>query len=265
MPEPIREARVDPGRRGAVVFVSVALVAGVVAAVAVWTGGPTPQPVAATVLAPVTDPGSASSGDVAPTGAHTGAGPAPTAPGGVASGSSAASGSPADPAPAAPVPVPVPVEVVVSVTGRVVAPGLVTLPPGSRVADAVAAAGGPTAEADLTGLNLAARLADGDSVVIGSAAEPAPAGVSRVAPGSAPSSVGAAGAVGAAGGGTGLLDLNSADQAALEDLPGVGPVMAQAILAWRTEHGPFTDVGQLQEVSGIGPARYAQLQPLVTV
>ena len=275
VPEPLREARVDPGRRGAVVFVSVALIAGLAAAVAVWTTGPSPQPVAATVLAPVTDavtatgdgggtaagdasrtPGAAASG-TAPVSPSTAAGTSTTEPaedGSVAAGSArgSAAGMPQQ-------------EIIVSVTGRVITPGLVTLPPESRVADAVAAAGGPTAEADLTGLNLAARLADGDSVVIAGAGEPAAAGVSRLAPGASSTSA-SDGGTPTGGTSTGvLLDLNTADQAALEDLPGVGPVMAQAILTWRAEHGTFTDVAQLQEVSGIGPARYAQLQPLVTV
>ncbi len=156
----------------------------------------------------------------------------------------------------------VPTEIYVSVTGLVRLPGLVRLHSGARVADAVAAAGGPDSTGDLTGLNLAARLADGDSVVVGAAARgPVQGSVSGTA---APT--GAAGtAVPASAAGTALVNLNTADQAALEALPGVGPVMASNILGWRQTNGAFTSVEQLQEVTGIGPARFAQLAPLVTV
>jgi competence protein ComEA len=156
-------------------------------------------------------------------------------------------------------------EIVVSVTGLVTQPGLVTLPVGARVAEAIAAAGGASGDADLTGVNLAARLADGDSVVVGRG--PAPSGIT--------SGVTGAGVTGAGGNmapssdstaaASGLVNLNTADEAALDTLPGVGPVMAQNILAWRETNGPFTSIEQLQEISGIGPSRYAQLSPLVTV
>ena len=147
-----------------------------------------------------------------------------------------------------------------SVTGRVAQPGLVTLPVGARVADAITAAGGASGEADLTGVNLAARLADGDSVVLGGGS----------APGGVVSGVTAAGGnngapSGNAAAASGLVNLNTADEAALDTLPGVGPVMAQNILAWRETNGKFTTIEQLQEISGIGPSRYAQLSPLVTV
>jgi competence protein ComEA len=158
-----------------------------------------------------------------------------------------------------------PTEIVVSVTGLVAHPGVVTLPVGARVTDAIAASGGSTAEADLTGLNLAAKLADGDSVVIAAAA--AGAGKSGVSStGSADSS--SPGNPGASSGqqsSSQLVDLNSADEAALDSLPGVGPVMAQNILAWREQNGRFSSIEQLQEISGIGPARYAQISALVTV
>lgn len=140
--------------------------------------------------------------------------------------------------------------VVVHVVGQVVAPGVVVLPAGSRVADAVDAAGGPTPDADLGAINLARVLVDGEQVVV-----PAPGEVT-------------AGAGAAASGGTdasGLVDLNTADVAALDELPGIGPVLAERIVAWREEHGRFTAVEELTEVSGIGPAVYARLKDLVRV
>jgi competence protein ComEA len=148
----------------------------------------------------------------------------------------------------------------VHVLGAVSAPGLVSLSPGARVADAIAAAGGLLAEANSAELNLAAELADGAQVIIGTAAEPR--GEVRTGTGG-----------GAAGGGSGtsgntvdpVIDLNSATQAELETLPNVGPATASAILAWRSSHGRFTTVAELQEVDGIGPKTYAQLAPRVRV
>lgn len=138
-------------------------------------------------------------------------------------------------------------ELVVSVAGSVAAPGLVTLPAGARVADAVAAAGGSLPGTDLLTLNLAQPLSDGEQVLVGVAGPPAAA-----APAGGP----------AAGG---LVNLNTAKEAELEELPGVGPVMAAAIIAHRTESGPFTSVDKLDDVSGVGAARFAQLVDLVTV
>ncbi|HEY1134421.1 MAG TPA: ComEA family DNA-binding protein [Nocardioides sp.] len=151
-------------------------------------------------------------------------------------------------------------EVVVHVAGRVVRPGIVVLPVGSRVADAVEAAGGPVPDTDLTGVNLARPLVDGEQVLVGvdpadgAPAPPPSAGGAGTSPGGAP---------GAAPGG--LVDLNTADLAALDLLPGVGPVTAQAILDWRDENGGFSHVDELLEVKGIGEATLAELAPLVTV
>jgi len=148
-------------------------------------------------------------------------------------------------------------ESVVSVVGLVVRPGLVHLRPGARVADALEAAGGAAPGADLVGLNLARRVADGDQIVVGmSPPQPIPHG-STVS--------GAGGAAADPVGGPGRIDLNAADESALDALPGVGPVTAAAIVAWRDAHGPFADVEQLGEVDGIGPARLARLRELVTV
>jgi competence protein ComEA len=131
--------------------------------------------------------------------------------------------------------------IVVDVGGDVRHPGLVTLPVGARVDDAIRAAGGPTRPAELARTNLAARVTDGELLVIG----------------------GKAGHGGAGGSSGGLVDLSSASLTKLETLPGVGPVTAQKIVDWRNAHGGFTSVEQLQQVSGIGPTRYAELSPLV--
>jgi competence protein ComEA len=136
-------------------------------------------------------------------------------------------------------------EIVVSVVGRVASPGLVTLAEGARVADALREAGGPAAGTDLGALNLARRLADGEQIYVG---VPAP-------PGTEP--------IGAPAGQPGVadqVDLNSASLTALDTLPGVGPVTAQRILDWRTEHGRFDSVNQLREIDGIGPSRFAKLK-----
>ncbi|HOA89173.1 MAG TPA: helix-hairpin-helix domain-containing protein [Propioniciclava tarda] len=143
----------------------------------------------------------------------------------------------------------------VHVVGAVVHPGVVRLSPGSRVEDAIAAAGGLTPEAQPGQLNLAAVLMDGSQIVIGTKAQPA---------GEVRSPQGSSAASGTAGPG-GLVNLNTATVDQLDTLPGVGPVTAQAILAWREKHGKFSRVQELQEVDGIGPKTYAQLAPKVTV
>jgi competence protein ComEA len=136
--------------------------------------------------------------------------------------------------------------VVVSVVGSVARPGLVTLPTGSRVADAVDAAGGLVPDADPATVNLAAVVTDGQQIVVG-------------APGGTDS-----GADGGAAAPSGKLNLNDATAAELDALPGVGPVLAQRIVDHR-DQGPFTSVDQLDDVPGIGPARAAELAELVTV
>jgi competence protein ComEA len=129
---------------------------------------------------------------------------------------------------------------VVDVEGKVRHPGLVTLPIGARVADAVKAAGGPSRHRDLAGIDLAQRVADGQLLTVGRKAGHSSADAASK-----------------------LVHLSTASLTKLETLPGVGPVTAQKILDWRSAHGGFTSVSQLQEVSGIGPARYAELSPLV--
>ncbi|GAS86074.1 ComEA family DNA-binding protein [Mycolicibacterium brisbanense] len=156
--------------------------------------------------------------------------------------------------------------VVVSVVGLVQKPGLVTLDAGARIADALTAAGGPLDGADLVGLNMARRLTDGEQVVVGIAAPPGrPTTMgSSVTGGSTGAST--ASATPAAGHGpAGPVDLNTATVEQLDALPGVGPVTAAAIVAWRDTHGRFGSVDQLGEVDGIGPARLEKLRPLVRV
>jgi competence protein ComEA len=152
-------------------------------------------------------------------------------------------------------------QVVVHVVGQVARPGLVRLRPGARVADAITAAGGATKRADLAALNLARPVTDGEQVHVPRPGETPLAPQGPGPPG--PASGGAAG--GGVEAGDGLVNLNSADQATLETLPGVGPVLAQRILEWRLEHKRFTSVEELREVSGIGDKVFASLQPKVTV
>lgn len=138
--------------------------------------------------------------------------------------------------------------VTVHVIGRVRRPGVVTLPFGSRVADAVAAAGGVKEGATSGDLNLARVLVDGEQVVVGR--RTATPGASD---GSPTTSSG------------GAVNLNTASATQLEELPGVGPVLAGRIVAWREANGPFASVEILGEVTGIGDALLAQLRPLVVV
>ncbi|UQT61718.1 ComEA family DNA-binding protein [Streptomyces durmitorensis] len=146
--------------------------------------------------------------------------------------------------------------VVVDVSGKVRSPGILRLPAGSRVADALKAAGGVRPGADTDGLNRARLLIDGEQVVVG-----APAAVS--AP-SAPATPGAGAAAGPTGASPAApVGLNTATAEQLDELPGVGPVLAQHIIDYRTEHGGFRSVDELREVNGIGDRRYADLQNLV--
>lgn len=241
VPERFRGIRVDPGRRGVCTLLAVGVVAMVVAGVAIFRERPIARPVP-----PL--PAVHSTADAA----------APALPPGTET-QSAARPKLVESAPAAG-------ELVVSVVGLVHRTGLVRLPTGARVADALTAAGGPRDGADTTGLNLAQRLSDGDQVLVG------PSGADPAAPklGSATISAGGRPTASAPGSAqpppsSGRLDLNTATEAQLDALPGVGPVTAKAIIAWRTTHGRFTDVTQLGEVDGIGPARLARLRELVRV
>ncbi|MGO4630119.1 helix-hairpin-helix domain-containing protein [Streptomyces sp. 2RAF24] len=168
-------------------------------------------------------------------------GPSPGEPGG-ASFPASSPGSPPGSSPASAAPV-----VVVDVGGKVRRPGVLTLPAGSRVADALRAAGGVRPGADLTGLNRARVLTDGEQVLVGLPAAGAGVGAGR------------SGASGPAQ----PLSLNAATVEQLDTLPGVGPVLARHIVEHRVEHGGFRSVDELREVNGIGERRFADLEPLV--
>ncbi|HZM75115.1 MAG TPA: ComEA family DNA-binding protein [Candidatus Limnocylindrales bacterium] len=139
------------------------------------------------------------------------------------------------------VPAAVPAELVVAVSGQVVRPGLVRLPPGSRVADAIQAAGGPIPGVDLSTINLARKLNDGELIAVG-----------IPAPGTDPGS-------------PAKVNLNTATLAELDSLPGVGPVLAQRIIDHRTKRGPFRTIEDLRHVDGIGEETFARLKDLVVV
>lgn len=151
---------------------------------------------------------------------------------------------------------------VVSVVGLVHKPGLVTLDAGARIADALTAAGGPLDGADLIGLNMARRVADGEQIVVGIAAPP---GEPTTMGSSVAGETTAAPAAGTPDAAAGPIDLNAATVEQLDALPGVGPVTAEAIVSWRGANGPFASVDQLGEVDGIGPARLEKLRQLVRV
>lgn len=223
----------DPGRRGVKALAVVALVVVLIAAVIAWRARPKQQPVAAEAVAVAgtpTEPG----GTTLDGGA---AGPDGTAGSGnpVASGATGAS----------------PGEVVVAVAGKVRKPGLVRLPAGARVADALEAAGGALPGTDVALLNLARKVTDGELILVGVTAPPAQ-----------PAAPGGAGQPTQSGG---MVNLNTATLAELDALPGVGPVLAQRILNHRDQHGGFRAVSDLRQVDGIGDARYEQLKELVTV
>ncbi|WP_402371157.1 ComEA family DNA-binding protein [Isoptericola rhizosphaerae] len=162
----------------------------------------------------------------------------------------------ASPAPAA-ASATAPAAVVVHVTGEVAEPGLVDLPAGARVADAVEGAGGAGDDADLAALNLARAVVDGEQVHVPAPGEDPPAVPAPVPEGSTDGT--------ADGAGGAPVALNTAGAEALTSLPGVGPVIAERIVAWRDEHGPFTRVEELTEISGIGPALLADVRDLVVL
>ena len=153
-------------------------------------------------------------------------------------------------------------ELVVDVVGKVAKPGVFRLPPGSRIVDAIAAAGGVLPHTDLTALDLARKLSDGQEIFVG---VPPPSGPAAMSAGGVVGDDTDAGSDADGSSPDSIVNINSATEVELETLPGVGVATAQKILAWRTQHGRFTSVTQLQQVSGIGPAKYAALAGRVKV
>lgn len=159
---------------------------------------------------------------------------------------------PSHPSPVMPSLTSTPELVVVAVTGRVRRPGLVRLSNGARVADAIEAAGGVLPGTDLTAVNLARKVNDGELIAVGVTVPPeAPlaGGTGADAPRT----------------GVGLINLNTATIEQLQTLPGMGPVLAQRVIAYREQHGGFRSVSELRQVSGIGEARFNELKDRVTV
>ncbi len=224
----LAKVRADPGRAGAIALAAIAAIAVLVTIFTLMRDAP--APVVSAKLPPVEQ---ASSG-------HRG--PSPST-----------STGPSQP-------------VVVSVVGLVHTPGLVTLAPGARIADALKAAGGTMDGADTIGLNMARQVDDGEQIVVGIApakGQPSVLGssVSSGSPAPTPGKTPGPARPGRAE----VINLNTATEQQLDTLPGVGPVTAAAIVAWRQANGKFTSVDQLAEVDGIGPARLEKLRPLVRV
>lgn len=138
--------------------------------------------------------------------------------------------------------------IVVHVAGAVRSPGVYELAPGARVADAIEAAGGARPRADLSLLNLAELVRDGMQILVGARGTAAAPAAQPVSSPGAP-----------------IVDLNAADQAALETIPGIGPVKAAAILGYRSEIGTFTSFDELLEVTGIGPATFESIRPYIAI
>lgn len=154
-----------------------------------------------------------------------------------------------------PAPTEVPIEV--SVVGAVLRPGLYLFADGSRIQDAITAAGGLTTDANVGGINLAAKLQDGQQLVI-----PGGGGVPAAAQPTARFTV--LGTTAAPGSTTELININTATAQELEALPGIGPTLAQRIVDYRTAHGPFQRIEDIMNVPGIGPATFDEIQNLIT-
>ncbi len=152
-------------------------------------------------------------------------------------------------------------DVVVYVCGAVRSPGVVRLPAGARVTDALEIAGGPTARAELAAVNLAAPVADGQQIVV---PEKGASGAVSVAPAAGASSGGLGTSAGASGPAA-LVNLNTASLEELDVLDGVGPSTAQKIVDYRTEHGGFKTIDEIKEVPGIGDAKFAAMKDSITV
>lgn len=238
------QSRCGMERRGVIALAVVLVVAAVLAAQHFWTGRARP------VRAPEVVRAAGTAADRGARPAPSAGPPAPagraTADTGGAAGAAAGQGGGG---------------IVVDVSGKVRHPGVRRLPAGSRVADALRAAGGARPGTDLAGLNRARFLTDGEQVVVGAPRPPAGGGGTGTAAGAGSAAAGSAGAAGPAA--TGPVGLNTATAEQLDELPGVGPVLAQHIIDYRTEHGGFRTVEELREVNGIGDRRFADLQDLV--
>lgn len=147
-----------------------------------------------------------------------------------------------------------PTEIVVHVAGAVIKSGVYHVPEGSRVVDAITAAGGASAEADLDAINLAQPLIDGQKVWVPEVGEQSATGKG-----------GSDSGVGVIGGDVGKININSASLAELQTLNGIGPSLAQRIIDYRTNSGPFRQVEDIKNVSGIGEKRFLQLKDYITV
>jgi competence protein ComEA len=236
------QSRCGLERRGVVALAVLLTVAAVFAVQHFWAGRTqsvrAPQVVGA-------QPPSGERGGVGERGAKGGAGDS-------AGGAPGVTGTSAGGVPGAPG-----AEIVVDVSGKVRNPGIHRLPAGSRVADALRAAGGVRPGTDIQGLNRARILVDGEQVVVGG---PAPAG----APGAlGATGSGSAGSPAGAGGPLTPISLNTATADQLDTLPGVGPVLAQHIIDYRTQHGGYRSVDELRQVNGIGARRFSDLRSLV--
>ena len=172
--------------------------------------------------------------------------------------------SPSEAAPAASLPASPTPDVMVYVCGAVRTPGVVRLPAGARVTDALELAGGPTAKAELAAVNLAAPVADGQQILVPERGAPA---VASAPAASVPASSGGALGVSSVGGSTtgALININTASLEELDRLDGVGPSTAQKIVDYRTENGGFKTIDEIKEVPGIGDAKFAAMKDSITV
>lgn len=265
LPQAWQESRWALPRSAGVVAVVAAAVAVVVVVAVALVVAPRDAPEVQTVPARGDEAPAAAPGDAAVPGDAAAPAPSPTdpftvppsgpAPAGTAPPWGAAAGGPGGQDAAL---------LVVHVVGQVGAPGVVRLPAGARVADAVEAAGGLTEDADVTRVNLARLVVDGEQVVVPRPGEELPPPAPGAAAGG-PGDGGTPGGSGAIGGAEQPVDLNTATAEQLDTLPGVGPVLSGRILDWRAEHGRFSRVEELLEVPGIGPTLLERLRPLVRV
>lgn len=263
MPSPLRTALVSPSRK-AVLGVTLCLVVLVVGLGVRWAlAAEHAEPTRVTTSA---SSGAEAGGERGPTAAASAPEeadtPSPSPP------ETAVAGAPPSPggesAPAAP-----PggettaTSIRVHVAGKVATPSVVSVPSGARVVDAITAAGGTAKGADLASVNLARPAVDGEQIVVLAHGEQAPPQAPVSAPGKP--TVGSSSPAAQSPAGAAKVNLNTADLAQLETLPGVGPVLAERIIQWRTDNGKFTSVEDLDEVSGVGEKTFERLAPLVTV